>query len=472
MTSIKSLLESDRRRFDLLQMAGKLGDSCNTDVYLVGGYVRDLVMGRPLTDIDLMVVGNGIEFASKLARKLGVKTIVPFQAFGTAEIPYEECRIEVASARKETYELHSRKPRVFHTNLEGDLVRRDFTINAIAISLREQNLGEVHDPFGGVKDIELRMIRTPLPPDTTFSDDPLRMMRAIRFAAQLEFTIDTVVLQSMKRQLNRIEIVSAERIRDEIFKILSANRPSIGLKLLEHVGLIQIVFPEIAAMAGMEQPAEWHHKDLFYHTLQVVDNLSGLTEKIDLRLAGLVHDIGKPQTRRFDSESGWTFHGHEVVGSRIVDGIALRMKLSNKTKDYLKKLTFLHLRPIALAMEGVTDSAVRRLMVAAGDNIDDLMTLCRADITSKNPHLVKKYMGNFDRVEKMMQDVQQRDALRAFQSPVRGDVIMKECGIPAGPLVGKIKKAIEEAILDGEIENDYDAAYAYFLKIKDEYMSD
>jgi len=472
MTTIKSLLKSDKKRYPLLKLAGKLGDEKDLEVYVVGGYVRDLVMGRSLTEIDLLVVGDGIAFARQLANRMGVKKIVPFEAFGTAEIPYSGCQIEVASARKESYDPDSRKPHVTDSNLEGDLSRRDFTINAMAMSLGKQNRGELFDPLGGIKDLRKKILRTPLDPDTTFSDDPLRLMRAARFAAQLEFQIDQAVVESMKRQVNRIQIVSAERITAELYKILGANYPSIGLELLEQVGLMKIVFPEIAALAGMEQPAEWHHKDIFYHTLQVVDNLAQLTENRDLRLAGLVHDIGKPRRRKFDSDKGWTFHGHEVVGSRMLDRVSHRMKLSNKTKEYLKKMTDLHLRPIALAIEGVTDSAVRRLMVAAGDDIDDLLSLCRADITSKNPQLVEKYMGNFDRVEKLMQNVQERDALRAFQSPVRGDVIMKECGIEPGPLVGKIKKSIEDAILDGEIENNYEAAYEFLLKIKGEYVRD
>ncbi|MEE9166374.1 MAG: HD domain-containing protein [Candidatus Neomarinimicrobiota bacterium] len=471
MTNIKTLIEDDKERFPLLKMAGELGDETDTDAYVVGGYVRDLLMNRPLSDIDLMVVGDGIEFAREFAHRLGVRKIVPFKDFGTAEIPYDACRIEVASARKESYDPGSRKPRVTFTDLESDLLRRDFTINTMAISLGKKALGEVHDPLGGIKDLQKKIIRTPLDPDTTFSEDPLRLMRAIRFAAELEFQIDRAVVESMKRQVERIRIVSAERITAEFYRILQCVRPSIGLDLLEHVGLMKITFPEVSAMAGLEQPSEWHHKDIFYHTLQVVDNLAGMTEKGDLRFAGLVHDIGKPRTRKFDTEKRWTFHGHEVVGSRLIDTIAKRMKLSNKTKDYLKEMTFLHLRPIALAMEGVTDSAVRRVMVAAGDNVDDLMALCRADITSKNPRLVTKYLGNFDRVEKMMQDVQERDAMREFQSPVRGDVIMKECGIGPGLTVGKIKKDIEEAILDGDIENNYDAAYEYFLKIKDKYLA-
>ena len=470
MTVIKSLLKSDTRSYPLLMQAGELGDRTGLDVYVVGGYVRDLIIGRPLTEIDLLVVGDGIEFARQFAKLLGVKKIVPFETFGTAEIPYNLCHIEVASARRESYDSDSRKPHVTVSDLEGDLVRRDFTINTMAISLGSQKHGELFDPLGGIKDLQRKIIKTPLDPDTTFSDDPLRLMRAIRFATQLEFQIDPEVLESMKRQVDRIEIVSAERITAELKKIVGAEKPSSGLELLQIVGLMKIILPEISKMVGLEQSPEWHHKDIFYHTLLVVDNLAKLTENLDLRLTGLFHDIGKPKTRKYDKKSGWTFHGHDVVGSRMITGLSQRMKLSNRTKEYMKKLTLLHLRPIALAIEGVTDSAVRRLMVSAGEHIDDLLILCRADITSKNPILVKRYMGNFDRVEKFMQNVEERDALRAFQSPVRGDTIMKECGIPPGLVVGEIKKAIEEAILDGKIKNNYEAAYEFFLQIKDEYV--
>ncbi|MFQ6615962.1 MAG: CCA tRNA nucleotidyltransferase [Fidelibacterota bacterium] len=469
MGNIKPLLKTDGDRYEILKNAGILGEEKKVQVYVVGGYVRDLFMGRPLTDIDLMVVGDGISFARGLARKMGLKKVVPFEAFGTAQIPLDGRHVEVASARSETYDPDSRKPAVVMATLDEDLARRDFTINSMAVSLTGENEGELFDPHGGMKDLEARVIRTPLDPDTTFSDDPLRMMRGVRFAAQLAFRILPEVMGSMKRQASRIGIVSAERITAEVYRILMTPRPSVGFNLLKKTGLLDIVFPEIGAMAGLEQPTEWHHKDIFAHTLQVVDNIAQFTDSPDLRLAALVHDIGKPVTRRLDREKGWTFHGHDAVGSRMLEKVARRMKLSNKTKEYLQKLTFLHLRPIALAMEGVTDSAIRRLMVAAVDDVDDLMMLCRADITSRNPGIVRRYMGNFDRVEKMMQDVKQRDKLRAFQSPVRGDQIMKECGIPPGPLVGEIKKRIEDAILDGDIENTYEAAYEFFQELKGEY---
>ena len=469
MTNIATLLDQDKENARLFRAAGALASEETLDVYVVGGYVRDLMLGRPLSDIDLMVVGDGISFARKLAKKLKIKTVIPFEKFGTAQIQSEDGIIEVSSARVETYESDSRKPEVSSANLEMDLSRRDFTVNAMAISLCEDSLGELSDPYGGVRDLQKRLLRTPLDPDSTFSDDPLRMLRAVRFAAQLDFQIDKPVAESIIRQAKRIEIVSAERITSEFYKILSAPIPSIGLDLLQQVGLLEIVFPEINAMVGLEQPKEWHHKDIFYHTLQVVDNTAKLTDKPDLRFAALVHDIAKPRTRRLSTSKGWTFHGHEIVGSRMLEKVARRMKLSNKTLEYLQKLTMLHLRPIALAKDGITDSAVRRVMVVAAEDLDDLLILCRADITSKNPMLVKKYMGNFDRVEELMQNVEERDAFMAFQSPIKGVEIMKELELSPGKLVGDIKSRIEDAILDGEIKNSYEAAYDFFQKIKQEY---
>ena len=470
MTNVTPLLEQHTDSYKILTAAMDLASATEKEVYVVGGYVRDALMQRSLTDIDLMVVGDGIAFARELASALKGEKIVPFEQFGTAQIPLNNSIVEVASARSEAYSSDSRKPQVEDADLETDLSRRDFTINAMAVSLNKTDFGELHDPYNGVKDLNSGLIRTPLDPDTTFSDDPLRMLRAVRFASQLGFKVDSSVTDSIQRQVERIEIVSAERVTAEIYKILASPQPSLGLDLLQQVGLMEIVLPEVSALYGLEQPSEWHHKDIFYHTLQVVDNIAEKTEKADLRFAALIHDIGKPKTRRLDKNKGWTFHGHDAIGANMVDKMAKRMKLSNQTREFLKKLTLLHLRPISLAKEDVTDSAVRRLMVTAGEEVDDLMTLCRADITSKNPKLVKKYMENFQRVETFMQDVTERDAYRAFQSPVRGDQIMKECGLPPGKTVGKIKEAIENAILDGEIENDYDAAYEYFLKIKEEFL--
>ena len=463
-------MEQHTDGYKILTAAMDLASATEKEVYVVGGYVRDALMQRSLTDIDLMVVGDGIAFARELAPALKGGKIVPFEQFGTAQIPLNNSIVEVASARSEAYSSDSRKPQVEDADLETDLSRRDFTINAMAVSLNKTDFGELHDPYNGVKDLNSGLIRPPLNPAPTFSDDPLSMLRAVRFASQLGFKVDSSVTDSIQRQVERIEIVSAERVTAEIYKILASPQPSLGLDLLQQVGLMEIVLPEVSALYGLEQPSEWHHKDIFYHTLQVVDNIAEKTEKADLRFAALIHDIGKPKTRRLDKNKGWTFHGHDAIGANMVDKMAKRMKLSNQTREFLKKLTLLHLRPISLAKEDVTDSAVRRLIVTAGEEVDDLMTLCRADITSKNPKLVKKYMENFQRVETFMQDVTERDAYRAFQSPVRGDQIMKECGLPPGKTVGKIKEAIENAILDGEIENDYDVAYEYFLKIKEEFL--
>ena len=471
MTNIKDLVLPHKVAYETLVRAGELGAELNLEVYVVGGFVRDLFLGRELKEIDLMVVGDGISFAWKLADRLGVKTIVPFRLFGTARIPYRAIPVEVASARRESYDDYSRKPsKVIYTDLEGDLKRRDFTVNAMAMDVRPGKFGELYDPYRGIADLRAKRLVTPLNPAETFSDDPLRMLRAAYFAAELRFDLEKACVKAMRDQADRIQIVSWERITGELLKILKAPKPSIGLVLLQKTGLMRYVFPEIDVMYGLRQSPDWHHKDIFYHTMQVIDNAAQLTDKVEVRFAALVHDIAKPRTRRLDSDKGYTFYGHDDLGAQMVKRVAHRMKLPNDLRDYLAKMTLLHLRPIALAKEGVTDSAVRRLMVAAGDEVDDLLTLCRADITSKNPRLVERYWANFERVERRMKDVRERDAMQAFQSPVRGDVIMKVCNLPPGKKIGLIKKAIEDAILDGEIENTYDAAYEYLLKIKDKYV--
>ena len=472
MTNIKELIQTDKVAFPILKLTGELGEEYNIKVYVVGGFVRDLFLNRTSKEVDLMVEGDGIEFAKNFADKLGIKKIVPFKDFGTAKIPNKNMEIEVASARLEDYDESSRKPTdVQYTDIYGDLKRRDFTINAMAIDLLPKTFGDLYDPYNGIADLQKKVIITPLDPDETFSEDPLRMMRAAVFASRFNFDIDEKCLQSMQKQAERIKIVSWERITGELVKILETDQPSIGIIILQATGLLKYVLPEIDIMYGMEQPKEWHHKDIFYHTMQVVDNAAKLSDKMELRFAALVHDIGKPPTRRIHKTKGFTFHGHDDLGSRMLQKVAKRLKLSNELREYLIKITMLHLRPIALAKDGVTDSAVRRLMVASGEETDDLLTLCRADITSKNPNRVKRYMGNFERVEKFMQDVVERDNLRAFQSPVRGDEIMKICGLTEGKKVGEIKSAIENAILDGEIENTYEAAHEYLLKIKDNYLA-
>ncbi len=471
MANIHHLAEKQPEIYSILKKIGEVANSKEKEVYVVGGVVRDLLLDRPLKEIDLMVVGDGIEFANTLAKEMGVKKIISFPKFSTAHIPFKPVPIEVAAAREETYNINSRKPqKVIYTDLNGDLIRRDFTINAMAMSLTPDSFGELHDPHNGVKDLLAKQLITPLDPDDTFSEDPIRMMRAAYFASGLGLEIDKKCFKSMKRQADRINIVSQERITTEFTKILSTPKPSVGLIILQEVGLMKHIFPEIHIMYGMDQTKEWHHKDIFYHTMQVVDNAANLSNKMELRFAALVHDIAKPNTRRIDPQKGYTFHGHDAVGERMLNKVAKRMKLSNNLKNYLKKLTLLHLRPIALAKKEITDSAVRRVMVMAGEDLDDLLTLCRADITTKNPKKIKQYMRNFERVELKMKDVVERDALKAFQSPVRGAEIMKVCGLQEGRVVGKIKFAIEEAILDEKIDNTYESAYAFLLKIKDEYL--
>ena len=471
MANIHHLVDTQPDICSTLKQIGKIAHSNNKEVYVVGGVVRDLFLDRPLNEIDLMVIGDGIQFAEILAKEMGVKKVVPFPKFSTAHIPSNPVPIEVAAARKESYDNNSRKPKeVVYTDLKGDLIRRDFTVNAMAMSLTPKKFGELHDPYNGVKDLQAKRLVTPLDPDETFSEDPIRMLRAAYFASGLGLEIDKKCLESMQRQANRINIVSQERITTEFEKILSTPKPSVGLIILQEAGLMEYIFPEIHIMFGMDQTGEWHHKDIFYHTMQVVDNAAELSDKMQLRFAALVHDIAKPNTRKIDPKKGYTFHGHDAIGERMLNKVAKRMKLSNELKDYIKKLTLLHLRPIALAKKEITDSAVRRVMVMAGDDIDDLLTLCRADITTKNPQRVKKYMSNFEQVELKMKDVAERDALKSFQSPVRGAEIMKICGLTEGPVVGEIKVAIEEAILDGKIDNNYESAYEYFMKIKDEYL--
>ncbi len=473
MLNIKHLLKLQKHSqvYSILEIAGKLGEEDGLEVYAVGGLVRDLIMSENLNDIDIMVVGSGIKFANKLSRKLKINKVVEFEKFGTAIIPNGDLQIEVASGRTEFYDKESRKPKkVVYTNLEGDLIRRDFTINAMAIDLRSHAFGNLTDPFGGIRDIESRIIKTPLDPDETFSEDPLRMMRAAYFASKLGFKIEQKCLVSIKRQSNRIDIVSWERIRDEFIKILKTKTPSVGLIILQKTGIMKIVFPEIDTMYGMNQTPEWHHKDIFAHTMQVVDNSSKLSSKMKIRFAALVHDIAKPNTRRVDKNRGYTFHGHDAVGERMLNKVARRMKLSNKLKHYIKKLTKLHLRPIALVKNIVTDSAIRRLMVASGEDLEDLMILCRADITTKNPSRVKQYLKNFELVEEKIKNVIKIDSNKLFQSPVRGNEIMKICKLKEGRKVGEIKKLIENAILDGEIDNDYDSSLDYLNRIKKDYV--
>ena len=469
MTLIKDIINQNKRLAKISKVISELSDETQINAFLVGGCVRDLML-NPLAesiDVDIMVEGDGIDFAEKLARKINVPKIVPFKKFATAKIPFKEYEIEVASARLEKYDESSRSPsEVVMSNIEDDLLRRDFTINAMAVSLNKENFGEFFDPFNGMEDLSKNILRTPLDSDTTFSDDPLRMMRAAYFASKLSLAIDPSCLESIKNNAERITIVSQERKTNELLKILGTKKPSIGLNILQEAGLMEFVFPEIAVMYGLDQSNEYHHKDIFYHTLEVVDNAAQLSDKLDLRLAALVHDIAKPKTRRLSKSKGYTFYGHDDLGARMLKGISSSMKFSNSTRDYIAKLTALHLRPISLAKKDVTDSAIRRLIVDAGEEIDDLMKLCRADITTKNPKNITKYLGNFDRVEKRMNEVIEIDKLKAFQSPVRGDEIMKMFDLSPGKEVGKIKTMVEDAIINGEISNDYSSAMSFLDQIK------
>jgi len=469
MTLIKDIINQNKRLSNISKIISDLSREIQIDAYLVGGCVRDLMLNpsKDAIDVDIMVEGDGIAFAKILAQKINVPKIVPFKKFATAKIPYKEFEIEVASARLEKYDKSSRSPsEVTLSNIQDDLLRRDFTVNAMAVSLNEQNFGEFFDPFNGMEDLNNKILKTPLDPDITFSDDPLRMMRAAYFASKLSLSIEKNCLESIKDNAQRISIVSQERITNELFKILGTKKPSIGLDILQQSGLMTFVFPEISVMYGLDQSNEYHHKDIFYHTLEVVDNAAQLSDKLDLRLAALVHDIAKPKTRRLSKSKGYTFYGHDDVGARMLKGISKNMKFSNLTRDYITKLTSLHLRPISLAKKDVTDSAIRRLIVDAGEEIDDLMKLCRADITTKNPKNITKYLGNFDRVEKRMNEVIEIDELKAFQSPVRGDEIMKMFDLPPGKEVGKIKTMVEDAIINGEIKNDYSSAMSFLDQMK------
>jgi poly(A) polymerase len=455
---------------EFLKTFSELADTNGKELFIVGGFVRDLILKRTRNEIDFLVIGNGPDFASLSAKALHVNNLSIFRNFGTAHFTYNDFEIEFVGARKESYDRKSRKPVVEDGTFEDDIKRRDFTINTIAVSLNKNNFGDLIDYFNGLEDIKNKIIRTPLDPIITFNDDPLRIMRAFRFASQLQFTVDESIMNAAKQLKERLKIVSQERITDELLKILSSAKPSTGLKLLFYSEVLNVIFPELSRMAGVEQRKDYHHKDVFFHTLQVVDNISENTEDVWLRFAALVHDIAKPPTKKFIEGIGWTFHGHEELGARMMKSIFRRMKLPLNKLEYVQKLVRLHLRPIALAKEEVTDSAIRRLIVSAGDDLNDLITLCRADITSKNPNKVSEYLNNYEIVMQKVLAVQERDQLRAFQSPVSGDIIMEVCNLKPSKKVGEIKSAIEEAILDGKIGNNYEEAYNYLLKIQSEFI--
>tara|TARA_B100001063_G_scaffold235522_1_gene254174 strand:+ start:24277 stop:25713 length:1437 start_codon:yes stop_codon:yes gene_type:complete len=463
----KFLLLKEQLQDPVFKIISAAADEIGLETYLVGGYVRDLFLNRTSKDIDVVCVGSGIKLAEQVAQNVGKKGQVKvFKNFGTAMLKYKDWEVEFVGARKESYQRNSRKPIVEDGSLEDDQNRRDFTINAMAICLNEKRYGELVDPFNGQADLKNQLIKTPLDAHITYSDDPLRMMRAIRFATQLGFKIDDRSFQAIQDEKKRIKIVSQERITDELNKIIEAEKPSVGFKLLFDSGLLQYIFPQMVDLYGVDVIDGKGHKDNFYHTLQVLDNLSQNTNDLWLRWAAILHDIAKPATKRFDKKQGWTFHGHEDKGARMVPIIfkQLKLPLDHKMK-YVQKLVKLHLRPIALVKESVTDSAIRRLLFEAGDDIDDLMLLCAADITTKNPKKMKRYLTNFELVEEKLKEVEEKDKLRNWQPPVSGEMIMKTFDIKPSKEVGIIKNSIKEAILDGDIQNNEEEAFNYMVHL-------
>lgn len=469
---MKEIPANQRKLFRLIgEVAAELGQ----EAYVVGGYVRDFYLNRidpeKVSDIDVVTVGSGVRLAERVAERLGIKKIAVFRRFGTAQVRHGELDLEFVGARKESYRSSSRKPVVEDGSLKDDQLRRDLTINALSWSLNPDSFGTLLDPFDGLGDLKRQLIRTPIDPSKTFSDDPLRMLRAIRFATQLHFTIEEKTWCAVCEMAPRLEIISKERITEELNKIVQADRPSFGFGLLLDSGLLGQFFPEMVRLQGVEEVEGVRHKDNFWHTLKVLDNTAEMSENLWLRWAAILHDIAKPPTRRFSRESGWTFHGHDALGAKWVPKIFRRLGLPmDERMRYVQKLVRLHLRPIALASEVVTDSAVRRLIFEAGDDIDDLMLLCRADITSKNERKVKQYLKNFDAVEAKIREVEEKDRIRNWKNPVGGDDVMKILDVPEGPVIGAIKEAIKEAIFDGKIPNNREAALDYMKEIADDHL--
>lgn len=454
--------QDERQIFAIIsQAAADLG----FPVYVVGGYVRDRLLSRPSKDLDIVCVGDGIALAQQVAASLRPRSrVTVYKRFGTAMLKHRDMEIEFVGARKESYRSDSRKPSVEAGSLEDDQNRRDFTINALAISLNERDFGTINDPFNGLEHLEQKRIKTPLEPGKTFSDDPLRMLRGIRFATQLGFTIDPVTLAGISEYKDRIKIISWERIAVEINKILLTPKPSVGLRLLFDTGLMPYILPELAALHGVEERQGQKHKDNFYHTLQVLDQLAEKSDHLWLRWATLLHDIGKARTKRFEPDTGWTFHAHEAVGANMVSRIFTRLRLPNDETKYVKKLVALHQRPVSLSQEGISDSALRRIMFEAGEDIDDLMKLCESDITSRNPEKIRRYLENYQIMRQRMEEIEAADSLRNWQPPISGEQIMATFGIPPSRDIGIIKTAIREAILEGDIPNEFEAAYAMMLE--------
>ena len=452
---------------EIFQLMSGVADDLGIECYLIGGYVRDLLLQRPSKDIDVVVVGSGIDMAKAVAQKLGKNTHVSiFKTYGTAQVKNRQYELEFVGARRESYQQESRNPIVEDGTLEEDQNRRDFTINALAICLNKARFGELIDPFGGISDLEQKTLRTPLNPDITFSDDPLRMLRAIRFATQLEFRIADDTLEAITRNSQRITIITKERVLDELNKIMAAPKPSIGFRLLDKCELLPIVFPEMAALKGVEKRGNRAHKDNFDHTLKVLDNLASKSDDLWLRWSALLHDIGKPATKLWDDQQGWTFRNHNFVGSKMVPSIFKRMKLPlGDPMKFVQKMVLLHMRPIVLSESEVTDSAVRRLLFEAGDDIDALMTLCESDITSNNMEKVKRFSQNFQLVRVKLKEIEEKDRVRNFQPPVNGEEIMRLFGLEPCGVIGELKVQIKDAILDGVIPNEHDAAYNLLLKL-------